>query len=83
MFINYLEPSDGHGLDVVLHWIGPGWYGPIQEMEVIHEYPIYGYDKDGFSKDGEARIWDLRRGLGTPHWLDSVENYSGYEKAEA
>jgi len=76
-----MKPSNEHGMDVILHWNGAGWYAPIQRGQVVHEHYIPGFDRDGFSDEDEDRVWDAATGLGTPHWLNSVADYRGYVKA--
>jgi len=81
MKLYHFTPKNGNGMDVVLYWQGPGWYGPISRGDAVEEHPIDGFDEDGFAIDEEdcercPRIWDYPSGLGTPGWLESPEEYS-------
>jgi len=69
MKVIYLE-SEGQDMPpVVLHWVGPGWYGPVQREVVVHEYFIT--DASESRAIAEARL----AGLGTPHQMSSPDNY--------
>jgi len=67
------EEEAAESAPIVLHWVGPGWYGPIQREGVVHEYFI----TDG---DTESRTISEARtaGLGTPHWMSDPGDYSGW-----
>jgi len=70
----YLVAKEPEGrTPIVLHWIGPGWYGPVQHEGVVHEYFI-DRDVDENRAISEARV----AGLGTPHCMDNMGDYPGW-----
>ena len=67
------EEEAAESAPIVLHWVGPGWYGPVQRERVVHEYFI----TDG---DTESRAISEAQtaGLGTPHWMSDPGDYPGW-----
>jgi len=72
----YLESErESESAPIVLHWVGPGWYGPIQrEGSIVHEYFICNSTSDESCAIAEARL----AGLGTPHRMISPDDYLGW-----
>lgn len=68
----------GNGRSQEVFWEGPGWYAPVMTghgWSCTSWTIIPGFDKDGFSKDGESRVWDVPSGRGTPFWADCPEDF--------